>query len=93
MNLTRKQNHLKRLLQEYVAVLNSSNLEELSEVTMSTIDDNGDFNGIKGNILSQLMEEATTHYSEELKDLVNNKDCYNISMQQLIDNSYCKDWF
>lgn len=93
MALTKKQNHLKRLLQEYVAVLNASDSEELSEITMEVIDVVGDFDSTKINVLSKLMEEAATLYSEELEDMVKNKDGFNPLIQQLIDNSNCKYWF
>ena len=93
MTLTRKQTHLKRLLQEYMQVSNCSNWEELSEITLDTIDESSDFNTSRINILSKLMEEASLYYSEELKDFIANRDKLNPMMQELIDNTYCKDWF
>lgn len=93
MTLTRKQTHLKRLLQEYMQVLNCSNWEELSEITLDNFDRNSDFNTNRANILLKLMEEASLNYSQELKDLLTNKDKLNSMMQELIDNTYCKDWF
>ena len=91
--LTRKQNHLKRLLQEYMNVLNVETIEELSEITLDNFDTNSDLNTNKSNILIELMEEASLFYSEELKDFLTNKDKFNPMMQELIDNTYCKDWF
>jgi hypothetical protein len=93
MTLTRKQTHLKRLLQEYMQVSICSNWEELSEITLDTIDESSDFNTSRINILSKLMEEASLYYSEELKDFIANRDKLNPMMQELIDNTYCKDWF
>ena len=93
MTLTRKQTHLKRLLKEYMQVSNCSNWEELSEITLDTIDESSDFNTSRIKILSKLMEEASLYYSQELKDFIANRDKLNPMMQQLIDDSDCKNWF
>ena len=93
MTLTRKQTHLKRLLKEYMQVSNCSNSEELSEITLDTIDESSDFNTSRIKILSKLMEEASLYYSQELKDFIANRDKLNPMMQQLIDDSDCKNWF
>ena len=39
------------------------------------------------------MEEASLYYSQELNDFIANRDKLNPLMQELIDNTYCKDWF
>ena len=93
MTLTRKQTHLKRLLHEYMQVSNCSNWEELSQITLDTFDSSSDFNTNRSNILSKLMEEASLYYSEELKEFLTNRDKLNPMMQQLIDNTDCKNWF
>ncbi len=93
MTLTRKQNHFKRLLIEYVAISNADSLEKLSEITLDVIDESLDFRATKVKILSKLMEEANTYYSQELKDLLANKDNLNPLIQQLLDKSDCIFWF
>ena len=93
MTLTRKQTHLKRLLHEYMQASNCSNWEELSVITLDTIDENTDYNTSRIKILSKLMKEASLYYSQELKDFITNRDKLNPMMQELIDNTYCKDWF
>lgn len=92
MTLTAKQNHLKRLLKQYIDVSKASNLEELTSAALEDVE-SVDFDSTKEKIKQNLKEEIMLYHSLDLKFFLIDKTNLNPNIQRLLDESGCKDWF